>query len=155
MPDTSRATTESHRDADFTSESANHAYRPILFYDGVCGLCNHTIDFVIRRDRRRVFRFAPLQGETARQLLDSATVRDLNTFVYLDAKRECRRSAAVVRVLWNLGGIWKMLAALLWIIPLPLRDLGYRIVSASRYRLFGKKEVCRIPAPEERVLFLD
>ncbi len=152
-----RATVEEssspHNDTEITS--ANLAHRPILFYDGVCGLCNHTIEFIIRRDHRRLFRFAPLQGETARQLLDLAVIRDLKTFVYLGAKREYRRSAAVVRMLWNLGGIWKILAMFLWLIPMPLRELGYRIVSVSRYRLFGKKDVCRIPTPEERTLFFD
>lgn len=130
-------------------------HRPILFFDGVCGLCNHTIDFLVRRDRRRLFRYAPLQGETAKRLLDPAAIRDLKTFVYLSDKGEYRRSAAIVRMLWKLGGIWKLAAVALWIIPLPIRDLGYRCISASRYRLFGKKEVCRIPAPDERVLFLD
>lgn len=131
------------------------AHRPILFFDGVCGLCNSTIDFLIRHDTRRVFRYAPLQGETAQQLLDADMIRQLKTFVYLSEQGEYRRSAAIVRMLWRLGGIWKLAAAALWIIPLPLRDLGYRTISASRYRLFGKKESCRIPSPNERVLFLD
>ena len=130
-------------------------HRPILFFDGVCGLCNHTIDFLIRHDRQRVFRYAPLQGATAEHLLDSNVVRELNTFVYFSEHGEYRRSAAIVRMLWKLGGIWKIASAMLWIIPLPLRDLGYRGVSAMRYRLFGKKEVCRIPTQDERVLFLD
>jgi predicted DCC family thiol-disulfide oxidoreductase YuxK len=66
-----------------------------------------------------------------------------------------RRSAAVVRILWGLGGFWKFLGGLLWLVPLPLRDLGYRAVSASRYHLWGKKETCRIPTADERSRFLD
>lgn len=128
----------------------------IVYFDGVCGLCNRTVDFLLRRDRQRRFLFSPLQGERAASEpgLHADDARNPNTLV-LKTERGCyRRSAAVVRILWRLGGIWAVWGALLWLIPLPLRDLGYRAVSASRYRLFGKKESCRVPTPEERDRFL-
>ncbi len=59
------------------------------------------------------------------------------------------RSAAAVRVLWLVGGVWGWLGTLLWLVPLPLRDLGYRLFAASRYRLFGRHETCRLPQPGE------
>lgn len=65
------------------------------------------------------------------------------------------RTAAVSRMLMTLGGRWKLLGGLLWIIPWPIRDLGYRAVSCLRYRLFGKHESCRLPTPQERAVFLD
>ncbi|MDG2389576.1 MAG: DCC1-like thiol-disulfide oxidoreductase family protein [Planctomycetaceae bacterium] len=128
---------------------------PILFFDGVCGLCNKSVDFVIFRDKRQQFQFAPLQSEAAASLLDSNDVQNLNTLILKTESGLFRRSSAVVRILWYLGGFWAFLGALLWIIPLPLRNLGYRAVSVSRYSLFGKKESCRIPTPSERARFLD
>ncbi|WP_010584375.1 thiol-disulfide oxidoreductase DCC family protein [Schlesneria paludicola] len=130
------------------------AIRRILFFDGVCGLCNWSVDFVLRRDVNCDFQFAPLQGDTAKALLTPEDVNDLNTVVLLVGDRTYRKSAAVVRILWQLGPAWRCLGALLWLIPLPLRNLGYSIIARNRYHLFGKKESCRIPTAEERVRFL-
>jgi predicted DCC family thiol-disulfide oxidoreductase YuxK len=123
---------------------------PIVFFDGVCGLCNHFVDFVLNRDHRGVFRFAPLQGETARRHLAEADVRDLKTMVLLDRDGVFRKSTAVLRVLSRLGGGWRLLAALLRLIPRPLRDIGYAVVARTRYSIFGRKETCRMPTPAER-----
>ncbi len=128
--------------------------RRILFFDGVCGLCNGSIDFVLKRDLRGDFQFAPLQGETARALLTPADVGDLNTVVLLIGGCTYRKSAAVVRVFWRLGPFWQLIGTLLWLIPLPLRNVGYTLVATNRYRFFGKKETCRLPTPEERARFL-
>lgn len=125
----------------------------IVFFDGVCGLCNHTVNFLLNHDKGGKLRFAPLQGETARKLLREDQ-RDLSTLVYRDGGRDWTRSSAVVRILWQLGGAWSLLGSLLWLIPLPLRNLGYRLVAALRYTLFGKRETCRLPTPEERARFL-
>ena len=126
----------------------------VLFFDGVCGLCNRTVDFLLRRDRNQRILFAPLQGETARRELSPQDVTDLNTIVLKTPQALYKRSAAVVRLLWLLGGVWPVCGTLLWLIPRPLRDLGYRVVASSRYSLFGKKETCRIPSADERSRFL-
>ena len=132
----------------------NEPQHPVLFFDGVCGLCNRFVDFALPRDRRGVLRFAPLQGETAAQVLDRDDVQSLRSVVLSDARGLHRRSAAVVRVLWLLGGIWSVLGTLLWLIPRPLRDLGYAVVARLRYRVFGRKETCRMPTAAERAKFL-
>lgn len=106
------------------------------------------------RDRRGVLKFAPLQGSTATERLPEQIRQDLNTFVFASSGQLYIRSAALVRILIQLGGIWRMLGMLLWVVPRPLRDLGYRVVSRLRYRLFGKRETCRLPTPEERSRFL-
>ena len=86
----------------------------------------------------------------------SPQLRDrLDTLVFLRNGSIYVRTAAVSRILMTLGGPWAALGALLWIIPSPLRDLGYRIVSRLRYRLFGKHDACRLPSPAERAVFLD
>ncbi|HIE98925.1 MAG TPA: DUF393 domain-containing protein [Planctomycetes bacterium] len=127
----------------------------IVFFDGVCGLCNHTINFLMSRDSRSVLKYAPLQGETAANLVPDTVRHDLNTFVFANRGRLHYRSGAMARILMRIGGAWRILGAMLWLIPWPLRDVGYRIVSSLRYRLFGKRESCRLPTPEERSRFLD
>lgn len=128
---------------------------PVLFFDGVCGLCNATVDFALRHDRNGRVLFAPLQGTTAAARLDAADTQNLDTVVMMERGQLHRRSAAIVRLMRQLGGAWTPLAWLLWVIPWPLRDIGYRLVSKLRYRLFGQKETCRLPSPEERARFLD
>lgn len=128
---------------------------PILFFDGVCGLCNRFVDFVLKYDSRGRVLFAPLQGTKAAETLPEGIVRGLDTVVLLDGDQCHIRSSAVVRIFWNLGGSWSVLGTLLWLIPKPLRDLVYKAVARSRYRLFGQKETCRLPTPDERARFLD
>lgn len=145
MTDVEHSTTEAPEAVtSVTGES------PVLFFDGVCGLCNCFVDFILRQDHRGVLRLAPLQGETAEALLDRPDRESVETVVLRVGGRSFRRSAAVVRVLWRLGAFWKAVGGLLWLVPLPLRDLGYRIVAGNRYRLFGRKETCRMPTAEER-----
>lgn len=136
-----------------TTTASDDAH-PILFFDGVCGLCNRFVDFVLSRDPQGRFRFAPLQGGTARRRLESADVDALSTVILLDERGVHRQSSAVVRMLFGLGGVWTIPAAVLWLIPRPLRDVGYRCVARCRYRLFGKRETCRMPTPAERARFL-
>jgi predicted DCC family thiol-disulfide oxidoreductase YuxK len=128
--------------------------RRVLFFDGVCGLCSQAVDFVLKRDPEGVFQFSPLQGETARTLLTPADLEDLNSMVLWVEGRSYRKSAAAVRVLWQLGPGWQLIGTLLWLIPLPLRNLAYSLVAANRYRIFGKKETCRLPTLDERARFL-
>jgi predicted DCC family thiol-disulfide oxidoreductase YuxK len=147
-PRSSAAGAASHALVSVTATEA------VIFFDGVCGLCNRFVDFVIRRDRQGVFRLAPLQGETARDRLAEADVRDLKTVVLVDASGTYRKSTAVLRVLGRLGMFWRIVAALLRVIPHPIRDLGYSWIAANRYAIFGKKETCRLPNAAERERFL-
>ncbi len=138
--------------AEIQSLSETH---PVLFFDGVCGLCNYYVDFVLRRDAAGLFRFAPLQGSAAEQVISEEDRARLDSLVLMQQSRIFRKSAAVVRILWRLSPLWAAVGSLLWLIPLPLRDLGYTLVAKNRYRLFGRKESCRLPRPEERARFLD
>jgi predicted DCC family thiol-disulfide oxidoreductase YuxK len=127
---------------------------PVIFFDGVCGLCNRFVDFVLRRDPGGLFRFSPLQGETAAEQLTPADITDLKTMVVVDGDQTYRKSAAVIRVLQRLGGFWHVASALFWLAPRPLRDLGYSWIANNRYAIFGKKETCRMPSADERARFL-
>jgi len=138
-----------------SEETASALSDRIVLFDGVCGFCNHTVDFLLRRDTAESLRFAPLQGKTAARLIP-AEVRDrLDTIAYYRQGQVFYRTAAIVRILQDLGGVWVVAGTLLWVVPGPLRDIGYRCVSAVRYRLFGKHESCRMPTPEERDRFLE
>lgn len=136
------------------TERCDDAVQTILFFDGVCGLCSKSVDFVLARDERATIKFAPLQGDTAASLLSPADVQNLNSMVLWIDGRTFRKSAAVVRVLWRLSLGWRILGTMLWLIPLPIRNLGYVLVARNRYRFFGKKESCRLPTAAERLRFL-
>lgn len=126
----------------------------ILFFDGVCGLCNSFVDLLFAEDRRGVLRVTPLQGATAQERLP-AELRgsNLTTVVYQRNGRTWTRSGAALRVLGDLGGIWK-LARLLVVVPAPLRNVAYDFVARHRIRWFGQKDTCRMPTPQERSRFL-
>jgi predicted DCC family thiol-disulfide oxidoreductase YuxK len=166
----------------------------VVFYDGVCGLCDRFVTFIIRRDRARQFRFAALQSPFAAHTLglrgialagpasssgvspasagpgggrgspvpsprsgegqgEAATTLD-TVYVLTADDRLLARSRAVLFVLAQLGGPWWVLS---WarVVPAVIADRVYALVASVRYRLFGKRDACRLPSPEERALFLD
>lgn len=130
------------------------ATHPVLFFDGVCGLCDATVNWLLARDRQGVLRYAPLQGETASCVLPPADAQNLRSVVLVDGQGIHRRSRAAIRTLEHLGGRYRAYARLLWLVPGPLREVLYKLVSKMRYRLFGKKDLCRLPKPEESERFL-
>ncbi|MSR56284.1 MAG: DUF393 domain-containing protein [Planctomycetaceae bacterium] len=130
------------------------AESPVIFFDGICGLCDRWVDFVLKHDRRRLFRFATLQGETAREWLQIAPDQPLSSVVLVDDQGAHLKSDAIGRMLTRLGGLWTVPGWLLRCIPRPLRNWGYDLVARHRYRWFGKKETCRLPTPDERSRFL-
>ena len=130
--------------------------RPVVLFDGVCGLCNGTVDFIIARDPEGVFAFAPLQSETGRGFLASAGVPadDLDTIVLIEGERRYVKSTAALRILKRLPGLWPVLYGAI-IVPRFFRDAMYNAVARNRYRWFGKSDSCRVPAPEIRQRFLE
>lgn len=124
---------------------------PILFFDGVCNLCNGFVDFLIRRGAS--ISYAPLQGSTAAKLLPADKLR-LETVVLWENGKVSDKSDAAIRVISALPGFWKIFV-LARIFPRFIRDGVYDLVASNRYSLFGKRESCRLPTPEERKLFLD
>ena len=127
----------------------------IVLYDGVCGLCDRSVRWLIRHDRAHTLRFAPLQGDTAAQLrLEHPEIpRDIETVVLVENGRVYLRSKAFLHVSKYLDRPWRWLHAFRWF-PAFLLDPLYRLVASVRYRIWGKKDVCELPAPDERALFL-
>lgn len=127
---------------------------PIVFFDGVCGLCNSAVDWLLRVDRRGELKFAPIQGETAQRMLPPfGDEPEAWSIYYVGPEGIKTHSNAAIAIARRLGGAWSALA---WvaIIPRPLRDLVYRFIARNRYRWFGKLDTCRLPSPEERARFL-
>lgn len=135
---------------------------PIILYDGVCGLCNRFVQFVLKRDHRDHFRFAALQSTFARTILQRHGLNpDLLDTVYLvvdygqSSEHLLSRNAAATAVLEELGGLWRFWATLLDLLPKSFRDWRYNLVARNRYRIFGKRESCPLPDPKDRPKFLD
>lgn len=134
-----------------------------MLYDGDCGLCSAAVQQVLRADHTALFRFAPLQGSLAAQVLPrhGRSPSDLDTFcVLLDAdtskEKLLVRSRAALFVARRLGGWRAVLAALASILPTALLDWGYDLVARNRHRLVKRnEEACWMPKPEYAGRFLD
>ena len=131
---------------------AGHA---IVLFDGVCNVCNSSVNFIIKHDRRRYFLFAPLQSPRGRELqahFDLDAER-LDTIVLIEDGRVYLRSTAALRIARRLGGRYRLLYAFT-VIPSPVRDFGYDWFARRRYRWFGRRNACMAPAEDVRDRFL-
>ncbi|HEY5415755.1 MAG TPA: DCC1-like thiol-disulfide oxidoreductase family protein [Gemmatimonadaceae bacterium] len=134
---------------------------PVLLYDGLCGFCDGTVQFILKHDRRGTLRFATLQGDFARDVIARhPEVAGVDSLVLvepdLDSGRErvYVRSEGALRIARYLGGAWH-LARVVAIVPRFLRDWAYNAFARIRYRVFGKYDSCSIPTPEQRARFID
>ena len=132
------------------------APHPVVIFDGECNFCSSIVAFVIKRDGRGVFRFAPFQSEAGRALLQKYGVRDgyFDSFILIDEGGLFTKSDAALRLWRRLGGLWSLTYALI-IVPRFVRDAVYDFVARNRYRWFGKKDECMIPGPEVKERFLE
>jgi predicted DCC family thiol-disulfide oxidoreductase YuxK len=143
-----------------TPRAASADVRRIVLYDGLCGMCDAVVQFLLRHDRKDAFRFAPQQGEAARQVLarhalDSATMETICVIENYNSPQEAfyTRSDAALLIAEGLGGIWTLtLAARL--LPRSFRDACYDFVARNRYRIFGRRTECRLPCEEDKHRFL-
>jgi predicted DCC family thiol-disulfide oxidoreductase YuxK len=134
---------------------------PILLYDGVCGLCNRFVRFILKRDHDDRFRFAALQSNFARTILERYGLNpDVLDTVYLvfdyaqPNERLLARNEAATAVLRELGGFWRFWAGVLDVLPQRFRNWRYALVARNRYRFFGKYEACPLPQEKDRHKFL-
>ena len=125
----------------------------IVYFDGVCNLCNVFVDLLIKIDRHRRLRYAPLQGATAKARGVYADGSTPSSIIVTEGSIILRESDAILRIFSFLGGIWNLLA-LGRLIPKPFRDGMYRVMAQNRYGLFGRRDTCRAPTSAERSLFL-
>jgi len=133
----------------------------IVLYDGICGLCNNFVQFVLRHDHTQKFLFASLQSDFAYRALSkhNRNPKDLNTvFVIVDyglkSERLLTRAKAAIYVLSELGNAWR-LCALLNLFPDSLLDAAYNLIAKYRYRWFGKYDTCQMPAADTSARFIE
>mgnify|MGYP006201101683 CR=1 FL=1 len=129
--------------------------KAVIFFDGVCNLCNGAVQFVIEHDRKSYFKFAALQSEfAAKTLVDfDLKVSHGDSFVLLENGRVYEQSTAALRVSKKLRGLWPLLYVFI-IVPPFLRNAVYKFIARNRYKWFGKQESCWVPTPELKGKFL-
>ncbi len=131
--------------------------RAILFFDGVCNLCNTTVDFVLDRDRSGEILFSSLQSEFAKQFLGNKDVDtdDLFSVIFWRDGKLYFKSRAAMEIGKQMGGFWRLLAYMGHILPPFIRDALYDWVAKNRYKWFGQRETCRLAKPGEKARFLE
>lgn len=154
MSPTVETTLSTETAEDLTALVARHGR--ILLYDGVCGLCDSSVQFILDHDKVGTLRFATLQGELGQAAIArDPSLQGVDSVVLLQPGKTSVRSAAVLEVGRYLGGVWGFFAWPAMIVPRVVRDAVYDFVARNRYRVFGKLDACRLPTPEERGRFLD
>lgn len=130
---------------------------PVIVFDGVCVLCSRWVDFILRHDRAGRFRLAAMQGQQGRALLiaHGLSPDDPVSFLLVEGEQGYSDTDAIARVLQQLGGRWRWAAVVLRAVPRGLRDPLYRWVARNRYRVFGRREQCRLPEAEQAWRFID
>lgn len=127
---------------------------PIIFFDGVCGICNKFVDIILKADKNEIFFFAPIQGETAKRILQPLSSKASDwSMIYVDENGIYQQSDASLQICRRMGGSWKILGYLL-LIPRVIRNPVYRLIAKNRYKLFGKRDSCRLPSEKEKERFL-
>jgi predicted DCC family thiol-disulfide oxidoreductase YuxK len=128
--------------------------RFVVFFDGVCGMCNGFVNFLVMEGAQSQMKFAPIQGKTAQALNLVPQNQAITTIVVHSGDASYTESDAVIQILERLGGFWRILS-LIKFIPKSIRDFGYRFISKHRYKVFGQRDACRLPSAEERQMFLE
>lgn len=136
---------------------ATNPENPVILFDGVCNLCERSVQLVIRNDRKRLFRFASLQSAYAERLLGQYDYRhdELSSVLLVTDGVVYRKSRAALQIARRLDRAWPLFYYLFILVPAPLADLVYDFVGNRRYRWFGRKEACWVPDEDLRSRFLD
>nr|WP_315253795.1 thiol-disulfide oxidoreductase DCC family protein [uncultured Flavobacterium sp.] len=131
--------------------------KKIILFDGVCNLCNSAVQFMIKHDKKDVFRFVALQSELGQQILKHIGVNPVNIdsiVLYEPGVAYYYKSSAAIEIARNLGGFWHF-GTVFRIIPTGIRNLLYDYIAKKRYKWYGQKESCMIPTPELKIKFLE
>ena len=134
----------------------NDVLHPMILFDGVCNLCNASVQYVIKHDKKRLFRFTSLQSSFGKKILKENNLpqNTFNSFILLDNNKIYTRSTAALLVAKKLSGFIKLLYGFI-IVPKFIRDFVYDVIARNRYKWFGKKEACWVPTPELKSLFYE
>lgn len=127
--------------------------KPIIFFDGVCNLCNGAVQFIIKRDPTAIFQFAPLQSESAIRLIDITNKPLPDSIILWSDNKLYFKSSAALEIARHLPYPWRLLVAFRFL-PVWFRDPVYDLIARNRYRWFGKRDSCMIPTPDLLSRFL-
>jgi predicted DCC family thiol-disulfide oxidoreductase YuxK len=129
--------------------------KKIIVFDGVCILCNSFVLFILKKDRVKQFYFTTAQSDFVKEKVKTMTFRvnPMDSVIYLKNGKVLTESSAVLGILSDLGGIWKLLS-ILRIIPPMIRNVAYRFCAKRRYRVFGMLKTCMLPSSEWKSRFL-
>lgn len=133
----------------------NIPQQPLLFFDGVCNLCNSSVQTIIKKDTQQKFKFASIQSDAAKEILlqfDNFN-SDIDSIILLNKGEFYYKSSAVIRVCKILGGLYYFLF-IFWIVPKPIRDYIYDYVAKNRYKWYSKRESCMLPSTKLKDRFL-
>ena len=123
----------------------------VIIFDGFCGLCNKSVDILIKMDKEKIFKYTSLQGEFVKTL---EIEPDIDSIIFYDDGVIYYKSTAILKILRSLGDIW-VFTNVFYIIPRVVRDFIYNVIAKYRYNIFGKMESCRMPKDGEQELFID
>jgi predicted DCC family thiol-disulfide oxidoreductase YuxK len=130
--------------------------KPVILFDGVCNLCNASVQFIIKRDSKKSFMFSSLQSDAAQAILLQYNLEnlDFNTIILIEGGVVYDKSTAILKIIRRLSGFYK-LGYIFIIVPKFIRDFVYKIISNNRYKWFGKRATCMIPTEELKLRFLE
>ena len=123
----------------------------IIVFDGICRFCNKSIDFLMKLDTQKRFKYTSLQGEF---VITLDIEPDMDSIIYYENSIIYYKSTAILKIFQALGGVWKI-TAIFYLIPKVIRDFLYDLIAKYRYKIFGKRESCRMPKEGEEELFID
>ncbi len=127
----------------------------IILFDGICNLCNSSVQFIIKRDPTGYFKFASLQSEVGQRLLKQYEVsKQIDSLIVIEKQKVYIKSSAALQISRKLNGFWRYIS-ILRILPPLFRDFLYDLVAKNRYNWFGKRESCMLPTAEMKKRFLD
>ena len=130
--------------------------KSIILFDGVCNLCNCSVQFIIKRDKRKRFLFTSLQSDAGQDILLQFRLKksNLNSIILLENGKVYQKSTAILKIFKHLPNFWKI-SYIFIVIPIFIRDFIYDFIANNRYKWFGKREVCMIPTKELQMRFLE
>jgi len=130
-------------------QKGDSALPPVVLFDGVCRLCNGSVNVILRRDSKEQLKMAPLQSDYGRTILEKygVEIQYLDSMMFLEGERLTVKSTAIIRISKYLGGAWPLCMIAL-VVPRFIRDFIYDIIAKNRYRWFGKYDTCRLPDAE-------
>jgi predicted DCC family thiol-disulfide oxidoreductase YuxK len=130
--------------------------KSIILFDGICNLCNTSIQFIIKRDKKQHFLYASLQSDAARDILLQFHLKnsDFDSIILIENGKAFQKSTAILKIAKHLSGLWKFTYGFT-IVPKGIRDFFYIIIADNRYRWFGKRESCMMPTEALKMRFLE